>query len=422
MGDMEIKIISTPEALEQLRPFWEEVQWHPGADYEFFTMILRSRSEIISPCVLAGFEDGRPVALLAGRLEQTSMPVSLGYATLFRIPIRQVVWIEGGFMGRCAPEIWQQFAQCLHRVFAELAPDRVVFEQIQVGSVPLSFLHRTFSALRSSDLSSGIKHWRMRMPGNWEEFLKARSKKHRYWLKRLDGVLDRDFAGQWTIKKYVSEADVEAFASAAERVASKTYQRGLGVGFQLKDESIQRMRNEARRGQLRGYVLFIRDEPGAFWHCFEYHHTLYLASTGYDPAYRSYEIGTVLLLRAFRDHCGSGVEYVDFGLGDAGYKQRFGTDCYAEVSRCVFRRSPAGVILNLLQKCRVFTVELTKWLLTKLQLTQRLKTMWRRRIERRIDAGAVEPEAKGATAQTQSRPQPQPTEPVLSVPETRNET
>jgi hypothetical protein len=279
-------------------------------------------------------------------------------------------------------------------VFQSLSPRRIVLEQIRSESEELGVLRSLFSPLRLGAMSADAEHWRMRLPGNWEEFMKARSKKHRYWLKRLDSMLDRDFANQWSIKRYESQGDVPSFGEAAEQIARKTYQRGLGVGFHLKSETVDRMLNEARLGQLAGYVLFIRDEPKAFWHCAVSRNVLYLASTGYDPAYRPYEIGTVLLMRVFKDHCGSKVDHVDFGLGSAGYKQRFGTESYFEASRCIYAKSPVGVALNLFQRLGVFGFGLAKRLLARLHVIQSLKTMWRRKIERRVDGGADAPEAK----------------------------
>jgi len=386
MQARQVKVVTSFAELEALRPFWEATQWHPGADYEFFRMIIQSRGNIISPCVLVMLEDEQPVALLAGRLERSQMKISLGYATLLQLPVRQLILIEGGFMGNRAAEVWEQFLKSLSGLFRQLDAKRLIVEQVKAGSAELQSVRRMFGRSRSSAMAGESEHWLMQMPRNWDDFLKSRSKKHRYWLKRLATTLDREFSGQWDIKIFTSEDKVGEFARAAELVASKTYQRGLGVGFRLQDEVIQRMRNEARRQQLRGYVLFIRGEPKAFWHCFAYGSTLYLASTGYDPAYRDYEIGTVLLMRVFQDHCGTKIENVDFGLGWAGYKQRFGSERYMESSICIFPKTLQGVALNGLQGAAVFSAGMAKRLFKRSQLAQRLKTFWRRKLESRIKA------------------------------------
>ncbi len=68
-------------------------------------------------------------------------------------------------------------------------------------------------------------------------------------------------------------------------------------------------------------------------------------TTGYDADYRRYELGTVSLMRVFKDLCGTNIRMVDFGRGDVGYKQRFGTSYLEVASTRVFSVTDRGVLL-----------------------------------------------------------------------------
>src|SRR5262249_26577210 len=144
------------------------------------------------------------------------------------------------------------------------------------------------------------------------------------------------------------------------------------------DETVRRGMMDAQRKQFCSYILFINNEPKAFWYCFKYGKTLYLAATGYDPQYRNYELGTILLMKIFEDYCGSEIDMVDCGLGDADYKQRFGTDHFMETSFMLFPKTMGGLYLNGIYSSSLLANRFAKTLLDRLHITQRLKTIWRR--------------------------------------------
>jgi hypothetical protein len=386
-----VKLYTTLEEIRALRPIWEGVQWYPGADYEFFTLIVQSRSETVLPCVLVLYKNHVPISLLAGRIEKAKMPVRFGYASIMEIPVRQLVFIAGGFMGERSEAIWESLLTFAERLMIEQKIDLAIFEYLKVPSRELESAKRAFSFVRFYQAKEISKHWLLSLPTSWDGFMKSRSSKHRYWLKRLPRVLDREFPRQWNIVRYVSPDSMGKFGDAAEEVARSTYQRRLAVGFRRGEESLQRLALDARRGRLRGYVLFIREKPKAFWYCFVYKRTLYLASTGYDPAYRSYELGTILLMKILEDHCGTDVREVDFGEGDADYKRRFGSGYFVEGSAYLFAGSLRGLCLHTLHRTTIFIRGFGRNILDRLQITRRIKTRWRRKLEGMQSSYAIEP-------------------------------
>lgn len=381
MTDHQIKVISSFQELEEVQQLWKGTQWHPNAEFDFFKLIASSRPEVIAPCVFAVSDHGKLVSLLAGRIERAKMTFRLGYANLAKIQVLRLVIIEGAFMGDRSEGVWVHLLSFLDNFLVTRGLDYAYFEQMRIASEFEEKAKQLLSPSRFHPAHDLSEHWLMQLPKTWDEFLKSRSKKHRYWLKRLENILNKEFPGQWTMRRYSTSAEATEFAVAAETVASTTYHRSLGVGFAFNNENSTRLELEAKSGRLRGYVLSINGEPAAFWYCTTFLKRLYLCSTGYLPAFRSYEVGTVLLMKVFQDHCGSEVDVVDFGLGEAGYKQRFGSEHFTEASYTLFAGSGRGRRLNAAHRLMRRVTRTAKRVLDRLKITQRFKTLWRRRLE-----------------------------------------
>ena len=106
----------------------------------------------------------------------------------------------------------------------------------------------------------------------------------------------------------------------------------------------------------------------------------YSGFTGYDPEYRKYELGTLMFMKMVEQLCSEKVETIDYGLGDALYKQRFGDQCWPEASVRIFSPSLRGIMLNAAQTCIETPALWLQLLLKRANLQQRLKTLWRRRL------------------------------------------
>lgn len=378
MHNYTVTAVTRTEELAALKHFWEANQWRANSDYEFFQLILSSRLNIISPCIFVVRRDSNIVALLVGRLEKNELRYRIGYFTFVRMITRQLIFIEGGHMGDSSEAVW-----CLLHSYADTYArmsnvDVVRFSQVRIPSTAYASARKSLSRIRVCHAHSPSEHWLLRLPKSMEVFLKERSRKHRYWIKRLSNVLDKEFGSEWEIRRYRSVNEAVEFGKHAEAVAKSTYHRTLGAGFILKAETERRLHLEASQSQLRGYVLFINNEPRAFWHCSLYKQILSLSSTGYQDVFRKYELGTVLLVKVFEDHCGDDEIVVDFGLGEAAYKQRFGSEHYIEVPLLLFSRTLRGFALRLGHAIFETTTASLRSLLDKLGLTQRLKTTLRR--------------------------------------------
>ena len=170
----------------------------------------------------------------------------------------------------------------------------------------------------------------------------------------------------------------------AGAVAAKTYQHGLGVAF--GDSSLDRAltRLGLERGWLRAYVLYIDDEPVAFWPGAAWNGTFYIGTPGYDPRYTEYGVGKDVLIRLIEDLCSDdSVQRVDDGSGDATYKRKFGTVSWPEADVTLFARRPRAIRINLTRTVLEAGVGVAKKAAARAGVIEKLRRRSRARVAAR---------------------------------------
>jgi hypothetical protein len=221
-------------------------------------------------------------------------------------------------------------------------------------------------------------HWRMAVPPTIDDFYKSRSSKHRSWLRRMERVLLRDYPEAIRYHLVKNENELDCLFVDVEKIARKTYQRNIRVGFTDNEETRKTYAFLSRKGRLRAYLTYIRDEPKAFWIGELYRDTFTLFSTGYDPVYKKYELGTVLFLKMLEDLCAlKTVRHLDFGFGDASYKSRFGDQSWQEATINIFSNNFNGIKANMARLLIVGGQRGALKVLKKMALLEKLKKGWR---------------------------------------------
>jgi len=127
-----------------------------------------------------------------------------------------------------------------------------------------------------------------------------------------------------------------------EKVAKMTYQRGLGAGFVNNDEWRKRLALFSSRNQLGVMIVRANSAPIAFRCSIIYKGVAYASGTGYLSDMAQFRIGTLCLLRTVEYLVREGVQCLDFGLGDAGYKGRFSDLSWNEADASLFAGSIKG--------------------------------------------------------------------------------
>lgn len=378
-GKVHVLVARTVQEVEAIRSVWVAWRWNPNADIDFYLHILRLRPEILRPHVLVLYRDGSPVAMLVGRIVLGHVVARLGYAKLFKIRARTLAFVYGGQAGDLSAEnagiLISEVIRSLREREADLAEFRFVNTDSQfyplLTQSPGFFMRDRFPLVQS--------HWSMKLPDSPEAVPNCTSAHERRQIRRRAKLLETDYPGGVRVERFGLGDNLDRMFFDIEEVARKTYHRGLGVGFIDSPEVRRRFEFEAERGWLRAYILYVADKPCAFWMGSLYGTVFYSGDVGYDPAYKKYELGKQLLVKVLEDLCRQSVKEVDFGLGDAEWKQRFGDQQWQEASTSIFAPTLKGLGINGLRTLSTFVNQVVKRALDKTQILARMKRLWRNR-------------------------------------------
>jgi hypothetical protein len=376
-NDYSISVLRTVQEVKEIRSIWESMQWHPNADMDFYLTIVNARPEIVRPHVIVLFENGCARAIMVGRVEETRLNFQIGYKSILRPKVRLIAIIYGGLLGDisrdAADALVSELIKSLYRGEAEV----VFFSHLPWGS-DICQIARTKPIFLCRDHMPIVNaHWKLALPSTMSEFWQSINPHRRHELRRYSRVIERKFPGELEFKLFEKPEQVENLCNDLEEIAQKTYQRGLGAGFVYDDENLHRMSLSANRGWLRAYLLYINKRPCAFWAGTLYEDVFYLDFTGYDPQFRQYEPGTVLLVRMIEDLCQHGIRKVDFGYGEAFYKQRFCNESWREASVYIFSTEIRSILINIMRTLVVSASNLAEKTLKRVNYLNKLKKYWR---------------------------------------------
>lgn len=375
--------------MEELRSQWTNWQSHPNADIDSFLMFCRLRPEVVRPHVLVVHRGGVPDAIIVGRLEDATVGMAVGYFRLIQIRARRLAFNHGGFLGRATPENCEVVVREIVRSLKGGTADFAFFSHLRVDS-PLFTIARTMPALRSRDYASKAHvqtHRSMSVPPGIDQLYRRFPGSVRSELRRKAKKLVREFSGSVQIRTFPDGVDLDAMFRDIEEVARTTYQRGLGVGFEDTPEMRAGMALLAEKGRLRAHVLYIQEKPCAFWIGIVYRGVFHGAYIGYDRAFGKYSPGMFLAMKVIEDLCelrgSTRVREIDWGLGDAGYKESLSDKEWKEGSVSIFAPTWKGLRLNLALTAPAVLEGSAKRLLSNAGLLQKVKTAWRKRLGQR---------------------------------------
>jgi len=387
-GKESVKVLRSAAEIEDLRETWKSWQYHPNSDIDFYLTVNRLRPQILRPHVVMLYRDGQPDAMLIGRIVQERIDLKVGYQTVLAPQTRTLRILHHGFLGNLSPAnsevLVNEILSTLRRGESDLAMVshvRVDSPVYQAAAKVPGFLSRDFFPQLQLHRSTTI-------PATVEDFhrrLSHKVRKNSKWKRLL-----RDFPGGIRIDCIRESDGLERVLRDVEEIASKTYQRGLGVGFKDNAETRELLRLDAENGRLRAFILYLADRPCAFWVGTLYQGTFHGDYVGYDPEYGRYAVGMFLMMRVIEGFCeGEGsrdVAQIDFGLGDAEYKQILGNCAWQEGSLCIFAPNLRGMALNARRTPVLLVDRLATAVLARTRLVAKIKRVWRDRVKQRQDA------------------------------------
>ncbi|MGH3013321.1 MAG: GNAT family N-acetyltransferase [Gaiellaceae bacterium] len=381
IATMDVRTARSGEEVEALRTVWDGFERDVvNADVDYHLMVVERRTEALRPHVLLLEQDGVPSTLVVGRVEDIRLPVRLGYKTVSRPRVRALTVSYGGVLGRgdeeAAAAVTAEIVAALRRGEADVARLR----NLKVGS-PLHHAARSSAGILTKDhLTRPALHWRARLDGSFEDYLGRRSSKTRANLRRYGRKFEAVFPDGIELRTFRDPADLDRLLDDTKAVYGGTYQSALGVGF--SDSGIEREVTTLTlsRDWFRGFVLYVDGAPCAFWHGIRYGRVFSTGPTGYDPAFGTHRVGTYLLGRMVEELSrDEGLEWIDFGFGDAEYKQHFGDESWLEEDVLVWARRPRTIRLNATRTLLLAADRSARSLLRRRRLLGRARRLWRTR-------------------------------------------
>lgn len=321
-GKRRICVLRTVEELESIRAAWNQWCDDPNADLELYLAWARWHDEFVRPHVIVVYRGEEPDCILVARLEQRRLEIKLGYATVLRPKVRQIAVQRFGFLGNNSDENLDALALSLREALGRGEADLAEIPRPRPMPALDAAIAKHFQSVQRGRFAPEHEHRWVELPDSYEAFLQSLSRKDRHELRRHEKKLKEDFTS-FEIRCFHGEGEVETLARELEKISQKTYQRALGVGFKADNEMLESLRITARQGGLRGCILYVGEQPAAFFLARAYKHRLHGNFMGFDPQFSKYSAGMKILMHAIED-CydpANPIREVDLGWGDRRYKR-----------------------------------------------------------------------------------------------------
>lgn len=378
----EVTVARTVDEVEELRPHWERLQGvQLTSDLDWFLTTVAHDPRAERPHVISVTREGEPQGMVLGRLQDIELRCRLGYRKLYEPPLKVITVVYGGSLGPLVEENPKVLLSSLASSVRRGEVDALNLPSLRVGS-PLAAAVSEMSARARRSSMAPRAHWRTTIPATFDAFLAQLSSSTRQGVKRYAKKLEAEFADTLELRRVASLDDVETFFADAEHVSGKTYQGGLGVGVRADDE-LQRalVRLGIEKGWFRAYMLKLAGEPAAYWHGYGYRGTFRTMVPGFDPQYSKLNIGTYVLMKLISELCDDPeIDSVDWGLGDAEYKRRFGDDQWEEQDVAVFSPTLRALRIHAVRSMLNGGVGVGRSLVRDAGKVDRVKKVWRKRV------------------------------------------
>ncbi len=374
-----LRVIQRIDEVESLRPLWEHWQFHPNSDLDQFLLICRQRRDVRRPYIMVVSYQDEPRAMLVARVEEGHVAPSIGYFTPFRFPVVRLAVIYRGWLGQIDDAIASEFLRGLDNALAGGE-----FDIVELCHLPEeSPLHKAVGKMRGKYREGRVVwsvHHDLTLPQEVGGLLQRMKSKHRSWVRRKARELEDAFPGRSRFRTLCAGEDLGALFPELEAVARLTYQRGLGVDFTANAEQQEKFALFNRRKMLRAWILNLNEIPRAYALGVVYGDTFHFSMTGYDPSFRRFELGTLVFHKMVDDLIREGVKKLDFGLGDADYKQRLGDNSWREASLQFYRRGMKSMVISSATGTIGLITRAGRKVADQLGVVNKMKSAWRRHL------------------------------------------
>lgn len=380
LGGITTRVFRTLSEIEEVRAIWELWSDHPNADIDFVLMNIATEPNNPRPHIIVAYRNGKPECMLVGRCARRPVEFKIGYKTVLKPKAKVLGFVYAGLLGRVEADAADHLVRSVSDSLANGEADAAFFMLVRRNSALFNSIMRIPGSLFRDHWFTTQLHRGMNIPASVQAFYEQLSAKARKNLKWQSKKFVAEHAGKVQIQCFQSTRELNSAINDVEAIASKTYQRALGVGFADTPAMRERLLFEAERGWLRIYVLYASGKPCAFWIATMYRQTFHSDYMGFDPEYGKYSPGMFLITTVIEKMCefpSKVIRDVDFGHGDAQYKAVLATREWEEVPLFIFGSSARGLILALLRSCTGSCDHAARFLVKRAGFLQRAKKLWR---------------------------------------------
>lgn len=385
----EFRTLAQIESIRELWRSFQQNQEHPAlqSDIDRYLSVWRASESRWEPCVLLLCDDDVPKTLIIARIGREPLRIKLWSKVLFRPQLKKLSIAYGGVLNCSDKATSKILLTALKSFMHHYRLDCIHFDHLKSETVIYQESHNTFNMLCRTHFPKIEPHWRMSIPSNVDEFYTKLSKKHRANLKRDQKKLESQYKERLHIIHYRKNCNLEKMFHDAVVVSEKTYQHPLGVGFYDNPLLQSIIAKDIEKGRLFLSIMYLRNQPVSFQWGTIYRGTYFLEKLGYDPHYASWNVGSVLFLKVLDELCSDPKALqLDFGFGDAEYKQSYGDESWQEAAATyLFAPRVYPILINLVITVNsIFTLGLM-WTVKKCGIYGWLKRKWRRKLYEKIE-------------------------------------
>jgi len=129
-----VRVIRSYPEIEGIRDAWVQWQHHPNSDVDFLLKVSQSRSNVLNPHIMVLSRDGRPDAMLIGRVIDGPFELRIGSLTFLRPKARMINFVQGGGLGNLSDENSRILVDSVLESLRGGEADAAVFRYLRKGS------------------------------------------------------------------------------------------------------------------------------------------------------------------------------------------------------------------------------------------------------------------------------------------------
>lgn len=374
-----VSVATSLTEVEALREVWSTFAITDiDADIDYFMTVVGADNHIKPHVMLIRRQNASDLMVVA-RVQTVSMPLRIGYRVFGRVSLRALIVSFDGILGTRNRTDEDLVFDFLRRALKAGTADIVHMRNIDVGSDRYAAAVSSTPRLLRGCGQPASHRWVADIPRSYDEFLNNRSPKTRSKMRGHDRALRKCYESNLQLRVFTRPETLPDLCSDMMKVASLSYQRGLGVGFSRSPVEIALIKLGLKKGWHRTWILYLNEQPVAFWTGIAYRNVFLVDTPGFDPKFGKESVGRFTMLRMVEDLCReTEISCLDFGQGEAEYKSAFGRAIRLEREVLLTAARPLPILLMTTYSLFCVVNNQARGLVGKSNWVRRLKTFWRR--------------------------------------------